>query len=201
MNIIRRTDKPAFVKNVYSKILRMIMNSCTLIETLEVLISEIKSLLNNQIHIDDLTITKPIHMNYQCDTFYLKIFSDKLKKDPKVILNDGDLVKFVVVQNSSSDLLGDKIQLVEDYLKSQNGLSPYIINYDYYIKKELMVPIDELFKTAFSNDINKLQCISFKSTIRAKPIYLKQPVKMIYELIKINYDMDEFLSNIRLNIK
>lgn len=195
MNIIRRTDKPAFVQNVYAKILRMIMNSCTLIEALEVLISEIQSLLNNQIPINDLTIIKRLHSNYQSDTYYLKIFSDILKKDPKVIINDGDLIQFVIVQNSSSDLLGNKMQLLEDYLKGT-----YIIDYDYYIK-ELTSPINKLFAIAFENDINKLQCISFKSTMNTKPIYLDKPVKMIYELIKINYDMNELLSNIQSNLK
>ncbi len=147
-----RRDKSYFTRNTYTKIINMILDKCTLDEALNVLVAEVQSLLNGQVPLDDLIINKTLS-TYKTDTYYMKLFADKLKNNGKII-NPGDTVSFIVVK-SSSNLLVDKMRLVE------NNVEP--IDYDYYIEKELMGPINQLFKVGFETEMTEKQRLCYNA--------------------------------------
>lgn len=148
--ISRRIDKSAFTCKIYHKIMDMILNKCSFSETLNALESNIQNLLDGNVSITDLTIRKTLRENYMSDKYYLKIFSDNLKKNGKII-NPGDIVNYVIIQDSTTHGLGNKMRLVDDYLLNEGTNDAEVIDFNYYIKKELMRPIKQLFDIAFPN--------------------------------------------------
>lgn len=153
VKLSRRRDTSSFARNTYNKIITMILNKCTFDEAVDGLVTEVRSLLNRKVPIEDLIITKTLGSSYKSDTFYIKAFADRLEKDG-IIISPGDHISFVFVK-SSSKLLVDKMRLAE------TNVEP--IDYDYYIEKELMHPINRLFKIAFETDMSGSKRMRYNS--------------------------------------
>jgi len=125
-----RKDKSNFTQNTYIKI----KNKCTFDEARNILLSEVQNLRNGQIPRHDLIINKTMASNYKTDTFYLKIFADKIGN-----IKPGDTVSYVIVQVEG--ILGDRMRLPHTNEE---------IDYNYYIN-ELMGCVMKLFLMGFEN--------------------------------------------------
>lgn len=146
-----RKDKSAFTKNTYVKIMNMILDKCTLDEALNALILEVQKLLDGQVPRHDLIINRTLSSNYKTETFPLKVFADKVGN-----INLGDTVSYVIVQDSSQ-LQSHKMRLPD---------TQEAIDYNYYIEKELMGYINDLFKTGFANEMTGSHRLSYNNENR-----------------------------------
>jgi len=189
--VLARRDNAKVLANSYTNILNMVMNRETMGKALCVLIDAIQNLLDGKVSIEDLTSIRELGANYKSDSYFLKVFSDRLKKEGQIV-NPGDRLAFLVVKDPSARLLGDKMRLVEQYEESLKTDTPYEIDYTYYIEKVLMNPINQLFEVGFKDIIPHLKALSFQPTNRHKLIDIDQPVKILLKLIEYGGDIQHY---------
>ena len=94
--------------------------------------------------------------------------------------------------------LGQRMRLTEQYLQSLNTANPERIDYNHYINGSASV-INKLFALGFGDDIAKTKHISYKGSVRHKPIYLDQPVKMLLKMKERGDDLENFKEILRNN--
>lgn len=157
--LLYRRDNSAFLRKTYGKILGMVLNQNTFDEIIDVIKDEINNLVKGNVCINDLAISKKYHCNNNSNLFYMELFSDNLRNNGKIV-NNGDVLSFVIVDNHDSDLLGDKLLLVEDY----DDMNSPNINYNYYIN-ELLRHINELLQIPFPNDVTVSKRIAYNGDI------------------------------------
>lgn len=179
--VLVRRDNCVFLRELYKKILYMILDKQPIYRAINEIILNIYNLKNNKIDINKLKIIKQLGSNYKSDSALLKVFSDDLKNDGK-IMNPGDRLEYVVVKGTSK-LRGHNLRLIEQFEEGKEE-----IDYDYYIDYVLMNPINQLFSVGYKDELSKLKSFYLHSDY--KNIYLDDIVLFIqkYSLIDtINY--------------
>src|SRR4029078_6928284 len=180
-----RRDKILLLKFLYKSILDMIMQGKPFKLAMTLLIDTIIKLLNNQIGYDQLSSSRELNAFYKQPSFYMKIFSDELKRQNKIV-TPGERLSFVVIKNDKP-MLGQKMMLVEAY---RDTMCP--IDYMYYIEKVLANPIDTIVSIGYASILSKLTHIQYHPGNKRKPITLSTPVEMMYHMIKNNENLTIF---------
>ena len=198
--VLARRDNAKVLAKSYTNILNMVMNRETMEQALCALIDTIQNLLDAKITIEDLTSIRELGANYKSDSYFLKVFSDNLKKAGKIV-NPGDRLDFLVIKDPNAKLLGDKMRLVDQYTESLKTDTPYELDYTYYIEKVLMNPINQLFEVGFKDIIPHLKTLSYKPTNRHKIIDIDQPVKILLKLIEHGGNIQHYKEEARATIK
>jgi hypothetical protein len=197
--ILARRDNCQFLRETYTKILDMIMNKGKLDEAINVLVDSIQNLLDGRIPYDKLVSIRGLGANYKSDSFFMNVFSNELRKAGKIV-NPGDRLDFVIVEDPTATLLGHKMRLTEQYLESLNSPNPERLDYNYYIEKALMNPINQLFEVGFKDEIQQLKHVSYRPSNRHKTIYLDRPVQIILKLRERGYDLSVFKAAVNYNV-
>jgi DNA polymerase elongation subunit (family B) len=197
--ILARRGNCKFLVDTYTKILYMIMNNKGLDEAIYVLCDAIQSLLDNKVSYEDLVMIRELGADYKSDSFFMKVFSDELKKAGKIV-NPGDRLSFVIVDDPTATLLGHKMRLAEQYFERSKSPNPERIDYNYYIEKILMNSINQLFEVGFKNEIAQLPDVVYRPSNRHKPIHLDKPVQIILMMRERGYDINVFKEAVKFNV-
>lgn len=197
--VLARRDNCKFLRDTYTRILDMIMNRGSLSDAIDVLVDAIQNLLDGGVPYEDLVVIRELGANYKSDSYFMKVFSDDLRKAGKIV-NPGDRLDFVIVEDPTATLLGHKMRLTEQYIERLNSPNPERIDYNYYIEKALMNPINQLFGVGFKDEVAKLKHVSYRPTNRHKQIYLDRPVQIILKMRERGYDLKVFKEAVRYNV-
>ena len=197
--VLARRDNCKFLRDTYLEILDVIMRKGNLEQALTILINAIHRLLNNQVSFEDLIIIKGLGSNYKSDSYFMKVFSDDLKRAGKPV-SPGDRLDFLIVKDSTATLLGHKMRLREQYVESLNTPTPFEIDYMYYIEKALMNPINQLFEVGFKTTIAQLPMVYYRPTNRHKPIYMDRPVQIIFKMLEYGLDINTLQEAVKFNL-
>jgi len=189
--VLARRDNAKVLAKTYTSALNMVMNRETMDKGLCLLIDAVQDLLDNKVSIEDLSSIRELGANYKSDSYFLKVFSDRLKKEGQIV-NPGDRLVFLVVKDPNARLLGEKMRLVDQYEESLKTDTPHEIDYIYYIEKVLMNPINQLFEVGFKDVIPHLQALSFKPSNRHKIINIDQPIKILLKLIEYGGNIQDY---------
>jgi DNA polymerase elongation subunit (family B) len=193
--VLARRDNCNFLRETYTTILDIILNNKGLVKAINALCDAVENLLSNKVNPKELVIIRALGGNYKSENYFMKIFSDNLRQQGKIV-NSGDRLDYVIIKNSDTNsLLGNNMRLFELF-------NPDIeqIDYNYYIDKQLMHPIDQLFEVGFKNDLTKLTHVSYKASNRQKEINLSQPLLMIYRMLENGYTIGKFREAVLFNI-
>jgi DNA polymerase delta subunit 1 len=197
--VLARRDNCNFLRKTYMDILDVIMRKKGLEEAIDILVNAIQRLLDGQVPFDDLIIIRGLGDNYKSDSYFMKVFSDELKRAGKPV-NPGDRLDFLIVENPGAKLLGYKMRLREQYVDGLTSGNPEPIDYNYYIEKALMNPINQLFEVGFKDTIAQLQHVSFRPSNRHKPIFMDRPVQIILKWREKGFDLNLFKEAVRYNV-
>jgi DNA polymerase elongation subunit (family B) len=197
--VLARRDNCPFLRKTYTKILDMIMKRRPLEEAIDVLVEAVRALLDGNVPPEDLLIIRELGANYKSDSYFMKVFAGELEKAGKIV-NPGDRLDFLIVENPHATLLGQKMKLGEQYRESLETGTPYQIDYTYYIEKVLMNPVNQLFKVGFKDVIAELQHVFYKPNNRHKAIHLDRPVQIILKLRERGHDIAKFQDAVRYNM-
>lgn len=179
--ILARRDNPNFLRKTYTKILDLIMNRGEFNDAIDILLNAVNELYSGKVPYEDLVIIRELGANYKSDSFFMKVFSDELRKAGKLV-NPGDRLDFLIVKDPSATLLGHKMRLTEQYLESLETDTPLEIDYDYYVEKVLMNSINQLFEVGFKDVIPRMPQAFYRPSNRCKPRYFDKPMKILYEM-------------------
>jgi len=197
--VLARRDNCIFLRKTYTQILDTIMNGGSLDVAINILVDAIQNLLDGKVPYEDLVIIRELGANYKSDSYFMKVFSDDLKKAGKIV-NPGDRLDFVIVEDPTATLLGHKMRLTEQYIERLKSPNPERIDYNYYIEKALMNPINQLFEVGFKDIISKMMHVSYRPTNRHKIIYLDRPVQIILKMRERGYDLKVFKDAVAYNL-
>lgn len=197
--VLARRDNCKFLRDTYTTILEMILDRKPFNEAVTFLVTAIQKLLDGNVAYEDLVIIRELGANYKSDSYFMKVFSDNLKKAGKIV-NPGDRLDFLICEDSEAVLLGQKMRLTDQYRESLSTDTPLKIDFMYYLEKVLMNPLDQLISIGFKPVIDQLQYISYKPSNRNKPIHLNNIVKMIIKMKeKGHHDITKFADAVNYN--
>lgn len=186
-----RRDKNKFLQMMYRNILDTIMLRGTFKQAAEYLIDNIHNFILGNVDYTLLKSTRELGAHYKQPSFYMKVFADELRKKNKIV-NPGDRLEFIIVENPNTCLVGQKMILTSDYLDSLKTETPYKIDYMHYIEKVLMNPLDsQLFSIGFK-EIDKLSHITYTPGRKRIPLTLKNITEMIFYMIKNKINIMNF---------
>lgn len=189
--MLARRDNNKNARKIYLKVLYNILDHRPMRESITFIVDSVQELLDGKIHYQEFVTIRELGANYKSDSFFMKVFSDRLKRDGKLV-NPGDRLDFLIVETPNARLLGEKMRLLTEYLESLNTPTPFKIDYNYYLEKALMNPINQLFSIGYAKDIAKLQDIYYRPTNRHKPVYLDRIIKILHMMHTRGYKISEF---------
>ena len=141
--VLKRRDNADIVKDVYGGIIDILMKEQNVDMAIEFLKSSLQDVIDGNIPIDKLIITKSLRSDYKNPKQIAhKVLADRIgKRDPGNKPSPGDRMAYVYYKNDNKkSLQGDKIETV-DFIKS-NCLE---IDYPHYISNQIMKPVQQVF--------------------------------------------------------
>lgn len=154
---LARRDICAFEKNTYSKILDLIAARRPFVEAFNVLVDALQQLFQGKIPYQDLICTRTVDTQYVSCTYFMRIFVEALRKEGYSV-NPGDRVRYVVIDDPTVKLFGQRMRSVEQYQKQD---PPYQLDYQHYADR--LYGVNKLFKIIYQDDLDKLNCASCSS--------------------------------------
>ncbi len=140
--VLKRRDNANIVKKIYGGIIDIILNRQDLELSIEFLREELKNLVDGNMDINDLILSKTLRGFYKDPTKIAhKVLADRIGvREPgnKPAINDR--IQYIYIKNDEAKLQGDKIETLE--FITQNSLKP---DYLHYITNQIMKPILQLY--------------------------------------------------------
>jgi DNA polymerase elongation subunit (family B) len=141
--VLKRRDNAPIVKDVYGGIIDILMKDKNINKAVDFLTSYLQKLVNEQIPIEKLIITKSLRSGYKKpNQIAHKVLADRMgKRDPGNKPGPGDRIPFAYINNSNQKALqGEKIEHPQFILENKIKL-----NYAFYITNQIMKPVQQLF--------------------------------------------------------
>jgi DNA polymerase elongation subunit (family B) len=166
--VLKRRDNCDLVKDVYGGVLHHLMNGSNIKNAMDFLYESLESLINGQVPMDKLMITKALRGDYKNPSAIAhRVLADRIaQRDPGNKPKPGDRMKYVYVVNKAAKLQGDKIETPEFIVERKLN-----IDYTHYITNQLMKPLQQLFGLAIEQiwevQNKKTAIISFKKDMAA----------------------------------
>ena len=141
--VLKRRDNAPIVKDIYGGIIDILMKEQNLEKATAFLKSSLKRLVDEQVPMEKLIITKSIRSGYKNPkSIAHKVLADRImEREPGNKISSGDRIPFVYVHSSNKRALqGEKIEtpgfIIEKKLK---------IDYSFYITNQIMKPVQQVF--------------------------------------------------------
>ncbi len=143
--VLKRRDNAPIVKKLYGGIIDTILNQHDLAASVEFLKSELQKMVDGNVPLEDLIITKTLRAQYKDPKKIAhKVLADRMgARDPGNKPAANDRIPFVYVRPPPEvevKLQGDRLEH-PDYIREHN-LKP---DYRFYITNQLMKPICQLY--------------------------------------------------------
>ena len=152
--VLKRRDNAPIVKDVYGGVIDILMKERNIQKAIEYLYGCLQDLVNGNVPIDKLIITKSLRSFYKNPRQIAhKVLADRISaRDPGNKPSSGDRIPFVYIVNSNKKALqGEKIE-TPTYIKEKN----IQLDYSFYISNQIMKPLLQLFGLVLE-DIWKMQ--------------------------------------------
>lgn len=137
--VVSRRDSCIFLKNMYSSLVEMIMNSIPYENIIEFIRAELLSLVRGCVPLKNLVITKTLGKGYSSASTPLLVYSNRLK-DLGIETKPGDKLDFVFVKTKEKFKL-QGYKMCPPYLVVPHDLE---VDYLYYIETHISNPIDQI---------------------------------------------------------
>jgi DNA polymerase elongation subunit (family B) len=161
--VLKRRDNAPIVKDIYGGVIDILMKEKNLSKALEYVDKCLKDLVDGNVSIEKLIITKSLRSFYKNpQSIAHKVLADRIgEREPGNKPTSGDRIPFVYIINKNVNkgkkmLQGEKIE-TPSFIKDNN----LQIDYSFYITNQIMKPLLQLFSLVLY-DIWKLQNKSVK---------------------------------------
>ena len=147
--VLKRRDNAPIVKDIYGGVIDILMKEKSVIKAIDFTQNMLQELVNGNIPIEKLIITKSLRSNYKNPKQIAhKVLSDRMAaRDPGNKPSSGDRIPFAYIVNPDKKALqGNRIE-TPDYIR-QNNLQ---IDYAHYITNQIMKPLLQLYALVLEN--------------------------------------------------
>jgi len=141
--VLKRRDNAPIVKDIYGGIIDILMKEKNINTGVKFLKNRINDLINGNININKLIITKSLRGNYKNPKQIAhKVLADRIgKRDPGNKPKVGDRIAYVYFKSNKKKVLqSEKIETPKYII--DNKLQ---IDYQHYITNQIMKPVQQLF--------------------------------------------------------
>lgn len=141
--VLKRRDNAPVVKDIYGGVVDILMKDKDIEKAAEFLQESLAKLIDGEVPIDKLIITKSLRGNYKNPKQIAhKVLADRIgRRDPGNKPGPGDRIPFVYFEHENKKALqGEKIELPGFVI--ENKLE---IDYAHYITNQVMKPIQQVF--------------------------------------------------------
>ena len=141
--VLKRRDNAPVVKDIYGGVVDILMKDKDIEKAAEFLQESLAKLIDGEVPIDKLIITKSLRGNYKNPKQIAhKVLADRIgRRDPGNKPGPGDRIPFVYFEHENKKALqGEKIELPGFVI--ENNLD---IDYAHYITNQVMKPIQQVF--------------------------------------------------------
>lgn len=151
--VIKRRDNCGYLKEIYSHIIDMVMAKEPRWRMYDYLKGKIDDLLVGNVALEKLVITKSIKDTYKAKNLPHVRVAEKMRSRGKYVAT-GTRIRYIFTEtDGKNDPQYVKAEDPDYYLKNKETIK---IDYLYYLEKQLVNPIDEVFEVRFKkNDILK----------------------------------------------
>ncbi len=199
--LIARRDNCKWARDVYRKILLMVLDREKLHVILRTLLEEVFKLLRGEVKLDDLVIIRTLNSHYARAEYFMNVFANELRRIGKPA-QPGDRLKYVVTVRPGARYLGEKLITPEIYMESlESGEKPYVIDYHYYIVKVLENHMDKVIRHGCKKEIQEWQHVSYRPTNRHKPSGLNNVTHTIGMILEHGHDIMDNLGKYVLQME
>lgn len=154
--ILARRDGCEFQRNTYRELSRLILTDTEIEKSYECVLNSALQLmtLKQEDAWKKLISVREVKTGYKSETFYMKLFTDRLREmgKPKAV---GERVEFLV-KDIDEHYAGNKLVLVEDYVDSFEG-DTIKLDYAYYVSKYLANSVDQLFEVGYLEQLKEIE--------------------------------------------
>jgi len=152
-----RRDRCECVKNMYTGVIENVFDyEMTLDQSFEKahddLFNTCLAIMRREIPIDDLIMVKGLGKDYKSDSYFMKVFSEELKRRGRPA-EPGSKLKYLVVRGETN--LGQRMRLPEQYYEVIGTPDQETLDYLYYVENGQNI-IDRIFGIAY-HDILKFK--------------------------------------------
>jgi len=160
--VLNRRDNAPIVKDIYGGIIDILMKDKDIEKAIQFLKMMLEKLVEQQIPIDKLIITKSLRSFYKKpNQIAHNVLAERIgTRDPGNKPVPGDRIPYVYIQTNGKKLQGEKIEspkyIIEKKLK---------IDYGYYITNQIMNPVLQMFS---------LVLYDMKEFKRRKPSFIQE---------------------------
>ena len=172
-----------FSRSLYDLIIFNVFKMCNMCEIFNLIVDAIMELIEGKVDWNQLVIIRGLSGSYRSETFYMKVFSEELKKIGKPVMPNSR-IEFLVCRNGNETLLGKRMKELSDFLENK-----YEIDTNYYLENVAQKPIDKLFLRAFGKDLEKFEKVGYKPNSRKHFVCVSSPIKMIIRMLEDKIDI------------
>lgn len=198
--ILARRDNARWLRLHFEEILRMALDDVPFIDAIKYLIKHIKELLAGQVNHNDLVVVRSIGAHYKSPTYFMKLFADNLSKLGKPA-RPGDRLGYLIITAETENevkYLGNRMLLPETYIEYKGTPNERQIDYLYYLEKQFMNSLDQLFSAGFSKAIPKYKNIVYRPSTRCKYTSIATPVKMFVRMLHAGESIDQIVESMEM---
>jgi DNA polymerase delta subunit 1 len=168
--VIKRRDNCELLRIIYEKIISMVMNESPKWMIYDYLRISVNKLLTGDLDIKQLVITKSIKDNYKAQNLPHIVVANKMKSRGKYVVS-GTRIQYIFVKTDQKN--APQYMKAEDpdyYLECNGTLS---LDYEYYLEKQLVTPIDEVLEVKYKivNVMKNLHSLLKKGLIKTADDY------------------------------
>lgn len=140
----KKRDSCAFAREFVGQVLTILVFENNLIGAIQFMNEGLTGLLNGNVPISKLIISKQLKSHYKDPTrIGHKVLADRMgQRDPGNKPKAGDRIKFIHIINQNAKLQGDKIE-DPNFIEQNKGKTK--IDYGYYIEKQIMKTLVAFF--------------------------------------------------------
>lgn len=181
--VLKRRDNAPIVKEIYGGIIDILMKEKDIEKAAEFLQTNIKSLIEGEVPLSKLIITKSLRGNYKNPKQIAhKVLADRMgRRDPGNKPSVGDRIPFAYCKNANKKALqGDRIEQ-PSYIEEQ-GLE---LDYAHYITNQIMKPVQQLFALVLEKmkSFKKAKGVTLRKWYtQLKELKEKYPDEAVYEV-------------------
>jgi DNA polymerase elongation subunit (family B) len=161
--VLARRDNCQWQRDLYKDVLEKIMTLQPMQDTLDVIIGEVVKMSRNEIDWKTLTLIKGLGSNYKNDTYFMKVFSDELRRIGKPAA-PGDRLEYLIVKPNEAPtkpngdiLLGYKMRLTDTYIERLKSSQPEPVDTHYYIENVIKNCIEQLWMIGYKDQIAEIE--------------------------------------------
>ncbi len=175
--VIKRRDNCGYLRQIYTKLIDMVMEKQPKWKMYDYLCQMIDDLLRGKVDLDLLVITKSIKESYKAKNLPHLAVANKMRDRGKYVASGTRIQYIFTVTANKNDPQYIKAEEPDFYLRNKDTVH---LDYLYYFEKQLINPIDEVLQVKFrvENVLKNLLRLLKKSVITSAAEYFHPKFKV-----------------------